>query len=121
MSGIAGNAKLRMAATGLTDLPANYVGIVPDWRGNTKMLIAISTGRVSYRVVGCDSGQPRNRGTFADFLPVRFSDLGQCVHGQPPAEDGKRLRQQEPCIVNRTNPARPKIAGKFVCLFADPS
>jgi hypothetical protein len=113
--------KLRMATTGWTELPAKWAAIVPDSRRYTKMPVAISTGRVSYREVGCDFGQPRNRGTFADFLPIRFSDFGQCVHGQPPAEDEKRLRQQKPCIVNRTNPARPKIAGKFVCLFVDPN
>jgi hypothetical protein len=38
------------------------------------MVVAISDGRVFYREDGCDSGQPRNRDTFAGFLPVRFPD-----------------------------------------------
>jgi hypothetical protein len=73
--------------------------------GRTKMLIAISFRRVFYREDGCEVGQPRNRGTFADFLPITFPELGQCVHIQPPAVNGKRLRQQETCVVNRTNSA----------------
>jgi hypothetical protein len=78
-------------------------GIVPETAGKAKMLIAIFGRRVFYRERRLRFGQPRNRGTFADFLPVKFSELGQCVHIQLPAVDGKRLRQQKTCIVNRTD------------------
>jgi hypothetical protein len=48
--------KLKMATTGWTELPAKWAAIVPDSRRYTKMPVAISTGRVSYREVGCDFG-----------------------------------------------------------------
>jgi hypothetical protein len=120
MSGMLGNHNPgfgRFQSAAATAEPK--AALVPTTRGITKMVIAICAGRVSYREVGCDLGQPRNRGTFADFLPVRFSDLGQCVHSPLRTVDGKRLRQQKPCTVNRTNSARPKMPGKFVRQFVD--
>jgi hypothetical protein len=58
------------------------------------MLIAILGGRVLYRGSRLRIRQPRNRGTFADFLPISFFELGQCVHIQLPAVNGKQFRQQ---------------------------
>jgi hypothetical protein len=58
------------------------------------MVIAIFSGRVLYRGSRLRIRQPRNRGTFADFLPVSFPELGQCVHIQLPAVNGKQFRQK---------------------------
>ena len=70
-------------------------GNVPEKRGITKMVVAIFSGRVLYRGSQLRIWQPRNRGTFADFLPVSFPELGQCVHIQLPAVNGKQFRQQK--------------------------
>jgi hypothetical protein len=71
--------------------------IVPDPHNKMKMHVAISAAGVFYTEDGGRSGQPRNRGTRADFLPEQHPDLGQCVHKLLPAADGKRLFQQSHC------------------------
>lgn len=66
-------------------------GTVPKKGDFAKMRIAISIGEVSYIQDGAICWEPRISGTLADFLPVEFSDLGQCVQKQLPAKGGDRL------------------------------
>jgi hypothetical protein len=66
-------------------------GTVPRRGDFTKMGIAISVREVFYIQDGAICWEPRIRGPLADFLPVEFSDLGQCVQKQLPAKGGNRL------------------------------
>jgi hypothetical protein len=64
---------------------------VPKSCDGTKKDIAISLAEVLHIKDGGDSWHSRNRATFADFLPVKFPDSGQCFRGLLPTFDGKRL------------------------------
>ena len=77
--------------------------IVPDAHDARKMHIAISAAGVFYTEDGGATWQSRNRGTRADFLPVKYPDLGQCVHkllsarrrqSPLPAESLRRVSQR---------------------------
>ncbi len=77
--------------------------IVPDAHDARKMHIAISAAGVFYTEDGGATWQPRNRGTLADFLPVKYPDLGQCVHKLLSAPGGNALYQQNHCGVYRSD------------------
>ena len=77
--------------------------IAPDPRDAKKMHVGISAAGVFYTEDGGATWQPRNRGTRADFLPVKLPDLGQCVHKLVLAADGKRLYQQNHCGIYRSD------------------
>ncbi len=77
--------------------------IVPDPRDARKMHVAISAAGVFYTEDGGATWQPRNRGTRADFLPVKYPDLGQCVHKLLAAPGGHSLYQQNHCGVYRSD------------------
>jgi hypothetical protein len=76
---------------------------VPEPSDTMKMDVAIYAAGVFYTEDGGRSWQPRNRGTRADFLPDRQSELGQCAHKLLPAAIGKRLYQQNHCDAHRSD------------------
>jgi photosystem II stability/assembly factor-like uncharacterized protein len=79
--------------------------IVPDPRDAKRMHVGISAAGVFFTENGGATWQARNKGTRADFLPVKFPDLGQCVHKLLLAADGERLYQQNHCGVYRSDSA----------------
>jgi hypothetical protein len=95
-------------------------GTVPKKGDFAKMRIAISIREVFYIQDGAICWEPRISGTLADFLPVEFSDLGQCVQKQLPAKGGDRLYLKitaagiERIYRSPNDPAGRRTPAKFV-------
>ncbi len=83
--------------------------ILLDPANPKRMYVAISAAGVFRSDDGGETWHPRNKGTRADFLPVKFPDLGQCVHKLALAPGGAdRLYQQNHCGVYRSDSAGEK-------------
>ncbi|MBZ5699619.1 MAG: exo-alpha-sialidase [Acidobacteriia bacterium] len=78
--------------------------IILDPADPARMFVAISAAGVFRSDDGGTTWQPRNKNTRADFLPVKFPEIGQCVHKVVLAPGSStRLYQQNHCGVYRTD------------------
>jgi hypothetical protein len=66
--------------------------MVPNRVGRPKMGIAISLREVFYREDGARCSRLRIRSALADFLPVEFIELGECVLELLSAKDSAYFR-----------------------------
>ncbi len=78
--------------------------ILVDAESPERMRIGISAAGVFGTDDGGDSWQPMNKGVRADFMGVRFPEVGQCPHKMVVSSDGSQtLYQQNHCGVYRSD------------------
>ena len=77
--------------------------IIQDQTDAQRIFVAISAAGVFRTEDGGQSWTPANSGTRADFLPVKYPEVGQCCHHLVMSpEDSLVLYQQNHCGVYRT-------------------
>ena len=78
--------------------------ILVDAESPERMRIGISAAGVFGTDDGGDSWRPMNKGVRADFMGVRFPEVGQCPHKMVASSDGSQtLYQQNHCGVYRSD------------------